>query len=252
VDLEHPVETLDQALFVVMRLLKEVCAALDAAIRVAAVLRVRWRTTENAVGGRDFSIPEPTAREKILFTVVETYLSGVKTDAPLSRLEVEALPIDPGAAQKDFFEIAARDPFRFREVVARVRGLLGDDAFGVPVRLPTYRPDGYRVDPPEVRLEVHEDRSPFAERSGPALRKFRPSRSVEVEVRNGVPVYCSGKDGRGRVLRCRGPFRLSGDWWDPLLAWSREEWDVEWPVRGSFRRLVRDPGNGWEWDGIYD
>ncbi len=251
-DLEHPVETLEQALFVVARLLKEVCSTLDAAVRVASVLLIRWRTVNDVEGGRDFVIPEPTAREKTLLAVMESYLGGVRTDAALSFLEVEALAADPAETQEDFFEVAARDPFRFREVVGRVRGLLGDDRFGVPVRLPTYHPDGYRVDPPSARIAVEEENSPFGTRSGPALRRFRPARPVTVKCLEGRPVYCSSEEGRGEVLQCRGPFRVSGDWWDPSLRWSREEWDVEWPVEGSFRRLVRFPGDRWEWDGAYD
>lgn len=252
-DLEHPVETLEQALFVIMRLLKEVCATLNAAVRVASTLQVRWCTVDRGRGGRDFIIPEPTAREKTLFAVIESYFSGVRTNAALSFLEVEALAVDPAETQRDFFEIAARDPGRFREVVGRVQGYLGEDCFGVPVCLPTYHPDGFRVDPPSARIPASgEGNVRFSSRFGPALRRFRPPRVVKVRCRDGRPAYCSCEEGAAPVLQCRGPFRRSGEWWEPPLAWSREEWDVEWPVRSSFRRLVRISRDQWEWDGLYD
>jgi protein ImuB len=54
-----------------------------------------------------------------------------------------------------------------------------------------------------------------------------------------------------RVLRCAGPWRSSGEWWD-TDRWSREEWDVALDDT-TVVRLVHDPLHAtWHLDGAYD
>lgn len=250
-EVEDGIETLEQALFVIRRLLGEVCASLSGAGKAAASLRFEWTCAGGGRGGREFAVPEPTAKPEPLFAVLESHLAGLSTGEPLVSLGLEASPADPLPGQADFFEIAARNPFRFRETVGRVRGLLGDDGFGVPGPTAGHRPDAFRVDPPVVRLGVEEEAAPFGSRVGPALRRFRPPRPVRVVCRDHRPVRCSWNGRSGAVLRARGPFRLSGDWWDPSHRWSREEWDVEWAGQG-FCRLARSLEGEWLWEGIYD
>src|SRR5215471_2986965 len=89
-----------------------------------------------------------------------------------------------------------------------------------------------------------------------ALRRFRPPLPATVEQRDGRPASISAasisapghgsnknssnknssnknssnknsssKNVRGRVIMLSGPWRTSGDWWDPE-PWSRDEWDA--------------------------
>ena len=54
-----------------------------------------------------------------------------------------------------------------------------------------------------------------------------------------------------RVVRCAGPWRSSGEWWD-TARWSREEWDVALDDT-TLVRLVHDPLHAtWYLDGAYD
>jgi len=54
-----------------------------------------------------------------------------------------------------------------------------------------------------------------------------------------------------RVVRCAGPWRTSGEWWD-ADRWSREEWDVALDDTAVVR-LLHDPVHDrWLFEGAYD
>jgi hypothetical protein len=54
---------------------------------------------------------------------------------------------------------------------------------------------------------------------------------------------------RGRISKKRGPYLISGDWWDHE-SWERAEWDIELED-GTLCRCHRS-GKKWAIDGIYD
>jgi hypothetical protein len=102
------------------------------------------------------------------------------------------------------------------------------------------------------RWELPESQAPAPDQkpAGPALRRFRPNRSVSVSLEQGTPIHleCSGHL-NGTVREQAGPYLASGNWWDDK-AWNRQEWDAELG-NGIVCRLHTSNGN-WEVDGIYD
>ena len=250
-EMDQGLETLEQALFVIRRLLEEVCAALEAAGRVARSLELSWRTEEKARGGHGFTLPEATARVAPLFAMIESYLSGVRTDSPLRWIGLEAEPGDPLPRQRDFFEISGANPFRFQETLGRVQGFLGEEKVGMPVRGTSHPPDVYRLEPPTFQFRVEEEDSLYRREMGPSLRRFRPPRPVQVWCEGGLPVRLSWGRRSYTLHAVRGPWRISGDWWDAKARWSREEWDVQ-SGRNTYCRIVRFPAGHWLWEGVYD
>jgi protein ImuB len=80
-----------------------------------------------------------------------------------------------------------------------------------------------------------------------------------VAVADGRPVRVA-TDRRGfaggAVVRCAGPWRTSGNWWEPEKAparpWDRDEWDVALGD-GAVYRVFRDrTTDGWFVDGVVD
>ena len=64
--------------------------------------------------------------------------------------------------------------------------------------------------------------------SGLPLRRFRPSREVQVELHEGRPTAMQMQTPEHKLVFIRessGPWFLSGDWWD-ATAWQRELWEV--------------------------
>jgi hypothetical protein len=56
-------------------------------------------------------------------------------------------------------------------------------------------------------------------------------------------------DIRGNVIAQRGPYLISGNWWDEK-SWARAEWDLEME-NGELVRAHQSEGT-WKVDGIYD
>ena len=83
------------------------------------------------------------------------------------------------------------------------------------------------------------------------LRRYRPPRDLRVQTGLEGPVWIEGGGLRGEVVARRGPWRLSGHWWDLARAWDREEWDVEL-ASGGIYRLARLGDGSWVADGMYD
>jgi hypothetical protein len=110
-------------------------------------------------------------------------------------------------------------------------------------------------------------------KTGPGLRRYRPGMTARVELSDGKPVLLQSSLVSGRVLEARGPWKLSGNWWD-RTRWETQEWDIAIDNGGLYRiaRKTTDfkegrPGNKdvhddrsrslalqdqWEVVGVYD
>jgi hypothetical protein len=56
----------------------------------------------------------------------------------------------------------------------------------------------------------------------------------------------------GTVVRASGPWRTSGEWWNPQARWDRDEWDVTLNDGGAYRVFMDRVTGGWYIDAIYD
>jgi hypothetical protein len=83
----------------------------------------------------------------------------------------------------------------------------------------------------------------------PALRRFRPNVSASVLLDEEEPVHVRSADVRGKIIVQRGPFLISGNWWDEK-SWARAEWDLE--LEDGKLVLAHQSQGTWKLDGIYD
>jgi protein ImuB len=93
------------------------------------------------------------------------------------------------------------------------------------------------------------ERRPDAPPAGLTLRRFRPPLAAHFEFRKDAPALVRSEVFHGAVVRARGPFFSSGNWWDDQ-RWAREEWDVQAPDGRLFR--VFRSGEGCFVEGVYD
>jgi protein ImuB len=137
-------------------------------------------------------------------------------------------------------------------IFARLAALVGPDNVGAVAPADSHHPDAWA--PAPLRLDADDE--PAGQASAEpvlALRRLRPPRRVVVDTDPaGRPrVVLGALSEAARVLRCAGPWRASGEWWDGD-RWSREEWDVALDDR-TVVRLVADRLDGsWHLDGVYD
>jgi protein ImuB len=159
------------------------------------------------------------------------------------------------------FETTLRNPHQLSETLARLTALLGADRVGTPALEETHRPDAFRMEPfswavasAVIASGKNRQAGPDSDalrtaHATPALRRFRPSITASVLRDESNPAHVCSSEIQGKIVEQRGPYFLSGNWWNEE-SWARIEWDVQLED-GELVRVHEAPGN-WKVDGMYD
>ena len=285
-EFEREIETAEPLLFMLRRFLEQLAVRLTSIYLVAKELTLRitfensrqvrhgtdssdWRN-EPAVAGKQiyervFKIPQPTNDVDLLFRMLQTHLEHFRSEHPIVAVALSAEPMKPAGEQFGLFETTLRNPHQLLETLARLIALLGSDRIGTPVLEETHRPDAFRMQPFSWHLNSAADRggrssaTPGSKRqvrrSSPlqilcrALRRFRAAVSASVLQDGDTPAHVRSAEMSGKIIAQRGPYLLSGNWWDEK-SWSRAEWDLQLE-NGELLR-AHESEQTWRIDGIYD
>ena len=274
-EFENEIETAEPLLFMLRRFLEQLAVQLSGIYLVTKELTLRITFTDKQIYERIFKIPQPTNNVDLLFRMLHTHLENFKSKYPIVAVALNAQPIKPAKEQFGLFETTLRNPHQLSETLARLTGLLGADHVGTPVLEETHRPDAFRIEPfcSTGFQPVGQAGVPACDRTGrqdarrshsratflAPLRRFRPGVSASVLLDEDGPAHVRGADVRGKIIDLRGPFLISGNWWDEQ-SWARAEWDLQLED-GELVRCHESPpssnyvatGEGtWRIDGIYD
>src|SRR5437867_680346 len=253
-EFENEIETAEPLLFMLRRFLEQLTLRLGGIYLVAKELTLRITFTNKQQYERWFKIPQPTNDVDLLFRMLQTHLENFRSEHPIVAVALSAQPIKAAKEQFGLFETTLRNPSQLSETLARLTALLGADRVGTPVLEETHRPDTFRMEPFAwaVASAVPSGESSPALRTAhatPALRRFRPAVSASVLLDAGTPAHVRSPEIWGKILKQRGPYLISGNWWDEK-SWARAEWDLEME-NGELVRVHESEGT-WEMDGIYD
>jgi protein ImuB len=248
-DFERDVETVEPVLFIIRRFLDQLGARLENAHRVAGRMTLTLTLAHGGEYTRSFTVPSPTARVEVLFRILHTHLDGLRLEhyATGARLHIAATRAE--RQQFQLFESPLRDPNRFGETLGRLAALAGAENVGVVEVLDTHRPDSFQLNPPRFHEPCLAETAPEDFAVGLPLRRWRPPVAAEVGMIRHRPAWITSSKLRGEIRDALGPYRLSGEWWQPH-CWTTEEWDVEL-AKGGLYRLARS-GNEWRIEGSYD
>ncbi|MGB9067517.1 MAG: DNA polymerase Y family protein [Candidatus Acidiferrales bacterium] len=230
-ELEFPVELLDPLMFVLNRLLTQLCARLGmhvlSAREIALTLTLEKqdaRSKEIPQHIRRLRLPVPSRDSTFLLKLLTLDLQNHAPRAAVIAVKVVATPAPARTRQMGLFLPLSPEPEQLEVTLARIRNTVGDDRVGSPKLLDTHRPNAFRQD----RFVVPEPSAratSAGERTTAALRIYRPPLAASVELDGGKPSHISCGGARRKVLALAGPWRTKGDWWSET-AWAREEWDV--------------------------
>src|SRR5438094_1357229 len=241
-EFEHEIETAEPLLFMLRRFLEHLAVRLSAIYLVAKELTLRItftnsRQDEPAVAGKQvdervFKIPQPTNDVDLLFRMLQTHLENFRSEHPIVAVALSAEPIKPAREQFGLFETTLRNPHQLSETLARLTALLGSDRIGTPVLEETHRPDAFRMQP--FRWDIVESAVPSGQsfdalrtaHATAALRRFRPVMSASVLQDEDTPAHVRSAETSGKIIAQRGPYFLSGNWWDEK-SWARAERDMQ-------------------------
>jgi protein ImuB len=264
-EFEREIETAEPLLFMLRRFLEQLALRLAAIYLVAKELTLRItfansRQDEPAVAGKQsyervFKIPQPTNDVDLLFRMLQTHLENFRSEHPIVAVALSAEPIKSAGEQFGLFETTLRNPHQLSETLARLTALLGSDRIGTPVLEETHRPDAFRMQP--FRWDIVESAVPSGQsfdalrtaHATAALRRFRSAVSASVLQDEDTPSHVRSAEMSGKIIDKRGPYFLSGNWWDEK-SWARAEWDLQLQNGELVRAHERD--GVWKIDGVYD
>jgi protein ImuB len=250
-DFEQPVETLEPLLFLLRRLSDQLCHRLECAGLVAQQMSLRLPQESGDAHERVLRLPEPSRLPEVLFRMLHTHLETVRTETGIVGIWLEISPGQPVERQFSLFETVVRDPGRLQETLARLSALLGPDRVGTPVRIPGHRRDAFRMVAPDFENVSAKSAQESQPTDRVPWRQLRPGHPAAVKVGPGTnrPVDVRGTPGSGAVAAAAGPWRASGQWWEPE-AWWHEDWEIA-TASGEVRRLTRT-AEGWRVTGVLD
>ncbi|MGB7436668.1 MAG: DNA polymerase Y family protein [Candidatus Acidiferrum sp.] len=271
-ELEFPVDLLEPLLFVLNRLLDQLCARLR--MHVLATREVQLTLTlqpgdlrrKNPVLHiRTLRLPVPATQSKFLLKLLQLDLQAHPPTASVTAVNIVVVPTRSRTRQLGLFLPLSPEPEALEITLARVQSIVGEGRVGSPALLDSHRPGGFQQNRfvlPEPSLNVSTpEHSPRA-----ALRIYRPPLLATVQLENGRPTAIVCGNVRKPVLASAGPTKTNGDWWSEN-SWAREEWDVLIPsLRPEYQpdpssqaedtalyRIYKDlQSKSWFVEGIYD
>ena len=247
IDFEQRLETLEPLLFILRRFLERLSLRTESVYLLIAEVHLTVTLENGAKIARSLQVPAPTRDVGILYGIAAQYLETLQTTAPVTSFHLEIKPSKPDGHQFDLFQGKVRDPNRLFQTLARLAALVGSERVGIPRQIDTHRPDSLRIQMPEFDWSAQRVKS--RPKIGPALRRYRPGIKANVELTNGQPASVQSNLISGKVVEVRGPWSLSGNWWDHA-HWEIREWDVLLE-NGGIYRLAQNLGQ-WEIAGVYD
>ena len=248
-ELDWPIEGLEPLSFVLTRLLEPLSTHLERRDRGVAILHVALRLVTRDVHTRSLQLPTPIRDVRTLRTLA---LLDLESHPPGAAVDCVTIVIDPTPGrvlQHALFTHAHPTPEQLSTLVARLGALMGQDRFGAPALVDSYRPGAFEMRAfatdhesnrrarGEREENVLQNSANFARSAvacaqvlpalspqppatslqpATALRRCRQPVPARVAVEHGAPVRVT-TDRRGfvggTVLQCAGPWRTSGEWW---------------------------------------
>src|SRR6266516_1654436 len=250
-EFENEIETAQPLLFILRRFLEQLAIRLGAIYLVTKELALQITFTDKKIYERVFKIPQPTNDADLLFRMLHTHLENFKSEHAIIAVSLEAHPTKPVREQFGLFETTLRNPHQLSETLARLIAVLGADRVGTPVLEETHRPDAFRLESFAWSFNDRPSSSPSppnGEKRPPlpegedggeghrglstpsklrvALRCFRPAVSPSVLLDEDIPAHVRSAELHGNVIEQRGPYLLSGNWWEEK-SWIRDECDYQ-------------------------
>jgi len=231
-DLDSPVDSLEPLLFVLNRLLEQLCTRLRMHILAIGEIKVTLTLERNDSRNKEpvFHIqtlrpPVPARDSKFLLKLLHLDLEKHPPSLPVTAVRIVAIPAKARSQQLGLFMPLSPDPERLEITLKRIQSTVGENRVGSPVLGDTHSPNAFQQSH-FVLLEMKEKHSVTEKQTTAALRIFRPPLPATADFQEGKPAFFGCEGARRRILAFAGPWRTKGDWWSET-KWARDEWDIK-------------------------
>ncbi len=255
-ELEHPLNLLEPLLFLLGSVLKELCRRLRAQSRAARTLAARLELEQHTPYRCELEFPVPLDESATVLKLLQLHLERHPPEAAIVAFTLRLEPVEPKRVQGGIFLPPTPPADKLQITLARIQAMVGKENVGTPRLQNTHRPDAFEMSLSNVSAAqplppamAQESQSQHTLRL--AMRLFRPALHARVQLVASTPKNVAAPGVKGKVVRCAGPWKTSGEWW-AATAWVREEWDVALDDGALYRIYQQVHTHEWYVDAVYD
>ena len=248
---EPPITNYEPIVFIARRLLKSLCNRLRHHQRAAAELHFTLSYEDESAHFRKLKMTEPTSDEDSILAQLHTHLENLKASACICEFHLKIVPTLPLSSQHKLFERGLKDPNQFQDTQRRIASIVGLQNIGIPRVLDQHKPDSFSLHPYEPNCKTTKVPELPRPTLLPLCRRRPPLLVKIVAEKDGDflrPLALLTGPHQGPVKQARGPFPLSGNWWE--RSWRQAQWDIEMD-NSLLLQLIHSPPDRWELTGTY-
>jgi protein ImuB len=259
-DLDSPIELLEQLGFVVSGLIHQLCSKTGRHGFAISEIIFLSKLDDGRVYDKRLQLPFPMAQPKWLCRLLLYEIESAPPPAAIKSITLEAKPAKYRTSQEGLFDPLAPEPEKLEVTLAKLSRLVGRENVGAPELLDDHRPDSFTVKcftlPRKLLRKIDPTRKHKPKRSSLGFKVFRPPLAAEVRMDSGRLLHLKSLENQrrlsGRIVYESGPWKSSGEWWCNAGQWARDEWDIAL-VDGTIYKVFKDLNSGdWFVEGVYD
>jgi protein ImuB len=280
IDLESPIELIEQLTFVISGIMHRLCLRLAGQGFATNEIILEATMERNIPYQRRLQLPFPMSGAHWLSRLLAIDVESHPPPGPLNAITLSASPVRPRMGQQGLFDRLSPEPEKIELTIARLARLVGRQNVGAIEVDDDHKPESFRLKSFSItkkarplaksrHLEKSPDPSP--EKSpGPSpdqrpltgFKVFRPPIPARIQLKTAhfgfLKCQAVTPPLAGRIVWQSGPWSASGHWWSLSEHWAREEWDIAL-ADGTLCRIFRIPApvplsqdDQWYVEGIYD
>jgi protein ImuB len=255
-ELEYPLDLLKPLLFLLGSVLNDLCRRLRSQSMAARTLEAQFELEQHNPYHCELEFPVPLTESQTLLKLLQLHLERHPPEAAIVAFALRLEASEPKRVHGGIFLPPAPAADKLQITLARIGALVGKENVGTPRLLNTHRPDAFEMTAWNASA-VYSLEGNVKQQSEPqqtlrlAMRLFRPALHARVHLMASAPKDVVAPGVKGKVIRCAGPWKTSGEWWGPT-AWTREEWDVALDDGALYRIYQQMQTHDWYVHGVYD
>lgn len=251
-ELEHPLHLLEPLLFLLGRVLAELCSRLRSQSQAARLLETRLELDSHKLYRCELEFPVPLEESQTMLKLLHLHLERHPPEAAVVAFTLRVEPTAPRRIQNGIFLPPTPPADKLQITLARIAAMVGQENVGAPLLLNTHRPDAFELTALNTSASGATAGQPAScETLRLVMRLFRPALHARVRLSGSAPKAVAASGVKGTVLRCAGPWKTSGEWW-ASTSWAREEWDIALDDGALYRIYCEIPAREWYVHAVYD
>ena len=259
VELDSPIELIEQLTFVISGIMHRLCLRLSSQGFATNEINLSAQIENLELYQRRLQLPFPMAGPHWISRLLALEVESQPPTGPLINLTLSAIPVKPRQGQQSLFDSLQPEPEKIELTIARLARLVSRQKVGAIEIHDDHKPESFDMKVFSINKKFKRTRHGTQVRKERALtgfKVFRPPAQAKIRIQLGkfdhLKCVASTHQLTGRVVFQSGPWAASGHWWSSTEQWAREEWDLglaDGTLCRVFQNLV---DNQWYVEGVYD